>query len=48
MYKTAFGQDGPTPEKLAVFVGVIGLAALLSTAWAMWRRRMEKAAAAKA
>ncbi len=48
MYRTAFGQDGPTPEKLAVFFGVIGLAAVLSAGWAWMRRRREKAADAEA
>lgn len=44
MYRVAFGQDGPTAQKLAVFLGVIALAAVLSALAAWWRRTRAGAA----
>jgi uncharacterized membrane protein len=38
MYRVAFGQDGPTLQKLLVFAGVIAAAAVLSGLAAMWRK----------
>ena len=44
MYHVAFGQDGPTAQKLAVFFGVIALAAVLSGIAAWWRKTRRGAA----
>lgn len=44
MYHVAFGQDGPTLQKFAVFFGLLAAAAFLSALAAWWRRTKRGAA----
>ena len=46
MYHVAFGEDGPTPQKVAVFGSIVGLAAIIAVAIALVRRRRARAEAA--
>ncbi len=38
MYHVVFGPDGPTEQKLLVFIAVLAAAAVLSVAATLWRR----------
>lgn len=46
MYIVAFGEDGATPQKLEIFGGIVGLAAIIATVIAIVRRRRAGAEAA--